>query len=82
MKISVEVSMYPLQKDYEKPILDFIAQLNTYENLQMQTNTMSTQIFGDYDLVMKAIQKEMKNAFLTEDVVLMVMKFANKDLTP
>jgi len=82
MKISVEVSMYPLQKDYEKPILDFIAQLNTYENLQVQTNTMSTQIFGDYDVVMQAIQNEMKQAFLTEDTVLMVMKFANKDLTP
>jgi len=82
MKISVEVSMYPLQKDYEKPILDFIAELNTYEDLQVQTNTMSTQIFGEYDVLMQAIQKEMKQAFLTEDTVLMVMKFANKDLTP
>ena len=82
MRASVEISMYPLSGNYESPILDFIEQLNTYDELEVRTNTMSTQIFGEYDILMQAIQKEMKRAFLSEKTVLMVMKIANQDLSP
>ena len=30
MEISVDISMYPLQEDYEKPILAFIKGLEKY----------------------------------------------------
>ena len=38
---------------------------------------MSTQVFGDYDNVMTAIQKEMKNSFLLKQKVVFNMKVVN-----
>lgn len=74
MKTSVEISMYPLSPEYETPILDFIKRLNTYPNLKIETNTMSTQIFGDYDDIMTALNKEMKVSLEQGEATVMVMK--------
>lgn len=72
--------MYPLNQEYGTPILQFIKRLKTYKDLEIRSNTMSTQVFGEYGMVMDVIKEEMKSAFLTEDAVVMVMKFVNKDL--
>ena len=56
MQLSVEISKYPLADDYITPIKGFIEQLNQYPDIQVITNTMSTQLFGDYDSVMQALQ--------------------------
>lgn len=77
MQASVEISMYPLTKDYETAILDFIARLNTYTDLKIETNKLSTQIFGEYDRVMSALQREMKTSFEQDSTVIMVMKVLN-----
>jgi uncharacterized protein YqgV (UPF0045/DUF77 family) len=81
MKASVEISMYPLKKGYEKPILKFIERLNENENLEIKTNTMSTQIFGDYDEIMITLTREMKRSFEEEKAVVMVLKIINMDLS-
>ena len=80
MNLSVEISMYPLNQEYGTPILQFIERLKSYKELEIRSNTMSTQVFGEYGMVMDVIKEEMKTAFLTEDAVVMVMKFINKDL--
>ena len=80
MKASVEISMYPLDQDYERPILDFIARLRQYDGITVNTNTMSTQLFGDYDLLFSALTKEMKESFRKEPAVVMVMKVINAEL--
>jgi uncharacterized protein YqgV (UPF0045/DUF77 family) len=80
MKASLEISMYPLDKSYEGPILDFIERLNGHPELSVRTNTMSTQIFGEYDALMAAVTKEMKRTFEDEPSVAMVMKVINSDL--
>ena len=41
---------------------------------------MSTQIFGDYDHIMRAINQEMKSTFLTNDKLVFTLKMANSDL--
>jgi len=64
MKCSVEISMYPLDVNYIEPITFFINRLKRHPFISLITNSMSTQVFGDYDNVMTAIQKEMKNSFL------------------
>ncbi len=46
MKLSVEISKYPLTSDYIEPIKGFIAELNQQPGLRVITNTMSTQLFG------------------------------------
>ncbi len=80
MSLSVEISMYPLNQEYGTPILKFIERLKTNKDLEIRSNTMSTQVFGEYGMVMDVIKEEMKSAFLTEDAVVMVMKFVNKEL--
>ncbi len=82
MNISVEISMYPLIKDYESPILKFIEQLHQHPNLKIMTNTMSTQIFGKYEDVMQALTPEIRTAFMIEPTTIMVMKIINADLIP
>ena len=79
MKTSVEISYYPLNENYLKPIGNFIDRLNTYEELIVKTNGMSTQVFGDYDVVMKAITREIKASFELPHSVF-VMKVINADL--
>ncbi len=79
MKISVEMSYYPLNVEYKPPIKDFIRRMNTYQNLKVQTNNMSTQIFGDYLEVMDALKNEIHKSFELPHSVF-VMKIINADL--
>lgn len=74
--------MYPLREDYGTPILRFIDRLRQHPGLTLHTNTMSTQVFGDYDAIMAALGQEMKVAFEAGDTTVMVMKIANLDLRP
>ncbi|NRB50103.1 MAG: thiamine-binding protein [Saprospiraceae bacterium] len=80
MKAAVDISMYPLDADYETPILDFIARLNQHEGLSIQTNALSTQISGDYDLIMQVLTREIKTSFLEEGTQIMVLKILNIDI--
>ena len=81
MKASVEISMYPLKETYVPAIVDFIERLNQHKGLIIKTNTMSTQIFGDYDQIMAALTQEMKITFEKEKVAVMVLKVINMDLS-
>ncbi len=81
MKASVEISMYPLDSEYGTAILKFIKRLREYDELIVQTNSMSTQIFGEYDLLMAALIKEMKQSFAEEKAAVVVVKAVNMDLS-
>ena len=63
MQLSVEISKYPLADDYIPAIKDFIERLQAVEGLSVVCNTMSTQVFGDYDLVMSTLTAEMKRSY-------------------
>jgi uncharacterized protein YqgV (UPF0045/DUF77 family) len=82
MKLSVEISKYPLNQDYIPFIQDFIDRLNAHEGLKVITNTMSTQVFGDYDLVMSVLNQEIKKSYETFGKAIFVCKFINGDLSP
>lgn len=79
MNTSVEISYYPLTEKYLKPIGDFIDRLNTYEHLVIKTSGMSTQVFGDFDVVMGALTKEIKRSFELPHSVF-TLKIINADL--
>jgi uncharacterized protein YqgV (UPF0045/DUF77 family) len=79
MNTSVEISYYPLNQEYVPPIREFIDRINTYEGLTVRTNGMSTQIFGEYDILMNAITKEIRQSFNHPHSVF-VMKVINADL--
>jgi len=80
MKASIEISMYPLDKEYGNHILAFIKGLNEHPQLEVRSNTMSTQIFGDYDILMDLMKNEIKTAFATTKTTVMVLKIVNEDL--
>ena len=82
MKLSVEISKYPLHQDYIPFIKGFIGRVNAYEELKVITNTMSTQIFGDYDLVMQVISTEIKHSYEQFGKAIFVCKFISGDLSP
>jgi len=80
MKMSVEISMYPLDENFGEHILNFIKRIKSHPNISSKTNSMSTQIFGEYDVVMSILQKELKPVFADKIKTVMVMKFINADL--
>lgn len=82
MQLTVEISSYPLADDYLTPIKGFIEQLNQYPSIMVLTNTLSTQMFGDYDEVMQALQDCMKWSFAKYGKVVFVCKFLHGDLRP
>lgn len=79
MKTSIEISYYPLKEEFIPPIQSFIDRLNTYEEINVETNGMSTQVFGEYDDVMAIVTKEMKTA-MELPYSIFVMKVINADL--
>ena len=52
MIITVEISMYPFQENFQDLIQDFVAKLNGYEELRVTTGPTSTVIVGEYERVM------------------------------
>ena len=80
MVCSVEISMYPLKEDFKPSIITFIKNLRKYSFLKVDTNGMSTQVFGEYTRVMNAINTEMKNTYLNENSVVFNLKVINSYL--
>ena len=78
MKISVELTLTPLQDNYEPAIIDFIKNLRN-SGLTVLENPLSTQIYGDYDAVMNLLQKEMKLALEAVERGLLYIKIVKSD---
>lgn len=78
MKLTVDISLYPLSEDFIPYIKEFILRLKSYENLTIATNDISTQVSGDYEEVMNILSVEMKSTF-DEQRSVFVMKFLMGD---
>ena len=60
MDIGVEISLYPLRSEFTPVIRDFIARLGRAPQLRIETNSMSTQVFGGYEEVMEVLHREVR----------------------
>lgn len=78
MNISVELTFSPLQDDFEQHIINFIKKLRA-SGLTILENPLSTQVFGDYDSVMKVLNSEIKEAFVLMDKGLLFIKVVKSD---
>ena len=58
MRVAVDISLYPLDADFIPPIKDVIERLGQYDSIDVTTNRMSTQLFGEFDDVMRALHTE------------------------
>lgn len=78
MNISVELTFSPLQDDFEDHIITFIKRLRN-SGLTVLENPLSTQVYGEYELVMGVLHSEIKTAFDLMDKGLLFMKIVKSD---
>lgn len=63
MQVAVDISLYPLDADFIPPIKDIIQRLAQHDGVEVERNRMSTQLRGDFDVVMPALTKEIGQTF-------------------
>ena len=78
MDISVELTLTPLQDNYEELIINFIKKLRN-SGFIIRENPLSTQIYGDYDGIMNLLNKEIKLALELMENGLMYIKIVKTD---
>lgn len=81
MQVSVEISMYPLREDYLVAIDDFLERLHSYKDLRVETNSLSTQVFGPISSVFKTLEVEIQRSYENFGQCSFVMKVLNSDLS-
>ena len=79
MHVMVELSLYPLVSEYISPIQDFIDRLNSYADITVSTSSTSTQVTGQYEVVMKILGDEMQRTHQEVGQAIFVAKFLNFD---
>jgi uncharacterized protein YqgV (UPF0045/DUF77 family) len=80
MRITVELSLYPLQADFIGPISDFIRELRREPDIEIVTNQLSTQLRGEFAAVMGAVNRCTQAAMERAHPIVLVAKFVNADL--
>ncbi|WP_299249976.1 hypothetical protein [uncultured Lacinutrix sp.] len=78
MNISIDLTLSPLQDDYEKHVIDFIKVLRDSEFTVLE-NPLSTQIYGDYNSLMPFLAEAIKNSFENQDICVLTMKVVKTD---
>jgi len=79
MIISVELSLYPLMDDYLEVVRAFIKKLQSFEHVEVIRNGMSTQLFGEFKVVMPAVSALLEESFSQYGKQILVAKFFNDD---
>ena len=79
MQVMVELSLYPLVNEFIPPIQAFIDRLNSYSELTVTTCSTSTQVTGDYMVVMNILGGEMQRTHEEVGQAVFVAKFLNFD---
>ena len=80
MQVSVDLSLYPLADEFVPAIIDLIHRLQARAGIEVVRNALSTQLFGDYDLVMGAVTEELRHSWETHGRAVLVAKFVLGDV--
>ena len=80
MRVAVDISLYPLADDFIPPIQDVIERLNAISSVEVLTNALSTQIRGEYEEVMAALNQEIKKTFEQCPKAVFAIKILNNPL--
>ena len=78
MKISVELTLSPLDNRYKSIIRDFIISLRKTGYNVIET-PLSTQIYGDYLPLMSDLTKIIENTFLNSNSIILNIKIIKGD---
>lgn len=77
MQVAVDISLYPLDADFIPPIKDIIARLDARRGIEVEKNRMSTQIRGEYDVVMPVLSQEIRATFESVPQAVIAIKIVN-----
>lgn len=81
MKISVDISLYPLKDDYLPAIESFIERADATPGINVVKNRLSTQLFGDYDQIMDWLKVEFKRTYEEYGQGIFATRFLMGDLS-
>jgi uncharacterized protein YqgV (UPF0045/DUF77 family) len=80
MRVTVEMSLYPLQGSPIERILAFIETIQADARLEVVVNQMSTQLRGELGVVMEVLREALERSFTGGGAQALVVKFLNADL--
>ncbi len=80
MRITAEVSLYPLQDQFLPRIETFIRTIDGAPSLEVTVNQMSTQFRGELEDVTRAVEQALASSFQAGGPQVLVAKFLNADL--
>jgi uncharacterized protein YqgV (UPF0045/DUF77 family) len=75
MKLTAEISMYPLADNYIPAIDGFIEHLNQQTGITVITTPTCTQVNGEFDAVFSLIQQGIKDSYAQFGRAVFVTKF-------
>mgnify|MGYP001204797741 FL=1 len=78
MKLSIELTLTPLKNDFIASIKLFIKQLRGL-GFDIIENPLSTQIYGDFDLIMNKLVPLIKKTFDEEKSIILYLKMVKGD---
>ena len=78
MKLSIELTLTPLKSDFIASIKIFIKQLRGL-GFDIKENPLSTQIYGDFDLIMNKLVPLIKKTFEKEESIMLHLKMVKGD---
>ena len=80
MRVAVDISLYPLDKNFIPPIKDVIERINAHEGIEVVTNPMATQVRGEYEDVMRVLTQEIGTTFEQVPKAVFAIKILNNPI--
>jgi len=80
MRVTAEMSLYPLQGQPLEKILGFIETIASEPRLEVVVNQLSTQVRGELGVVMDTIATAIDRSFQGGGAQALVLKILNGDL--
>ena len=80
MRITAELSLYPLCDDPIPTIVKFIDGLTVSGDVEIVVNQMSTQLRGELGAVVRCVEAGLERSFASAGPQVLVAKFLNSDL--
>lgn len=80
MEVAVDISLYPLDADFIPPIKDVIERLSAHAGITVVTNSMSTQLRGEFEPVMDALKTEIGRTFEALPKAVFAIRILNNPL--
>lgn len=80
MKVAVDISLYPLDENFIPPIKNVIERLGRHAGVEIEYNRMSTQLRGEFDVVMPALTEEIRTTFVDIPKAVFAIKILNNPI--